>query len=89
MKNIREYQLKKCIFMSSDEYERIIKEIFGQNIDVEFTLDGMIIGELDDENEIYWDEIASNLARYFDVKEVTSVHMDDIDAIGVWICYKE
>jgi hypothetical protein len=94
MKNIQEWQLKKCIFMNTDEYDKIIKSLFGSHIEVEFTLDGMWVGNpnvdsLDDICEISFDELSAKLAEYFDVEQVTSVHMDDCDEIGVWICYKD
>lgn len=94
MKNVQEWQLKKCIFMSSDEYDKIVKLLFGSHIEVEFSCDGMWVGNpnadvLDEVCEISLDELFEKLAEYFDVKQVTSVHMDDCDEIGVWICYKD
>lgn len=31
----------------------------------------------------------AKLTGYFDVKEITSIHSDDCDCIGVWITYKD
>ena len=90
MKNVKENQLKKCIFMGTDEFDTIIKKLFGKTTEVEFTLEGMWIGEPNDDCcEIPFEDISEKLAEYFDVKNITSVHMDDCDEIGVWICYKE
>lgn len=33
-------------------------------------------------------QICSLLATYFDVAEITSIHADDCDLVGVWIVYK-
>ena len=42
-----------------------------------------------EETETYWNEdITETLSKYFDVT-VTSVHADDSEYLGVWICYKE
>lgn len=36
-----------------------------------------------------WNEyITDTLSKYFDVT-VTSVHADDCEHLGIWICYKE
>ena len=34
-------------------------------------------------NRIY----IKKLAKYFDVKVITSIHIDDFDIVDVWICY--
>ena len=43
--------------------------------------------EIEENKEIT--DIETLLAKYFDVKEVTSLHIDDCDTIGVWIVYKD
>ena len=90
MKNVKDYQLKKCIFMETEEFDKIIKKLFGDKVEVELSLDGMWIGENgDDCIETPFEEVAEKLASYFEVDKITSIHMDDCDEIGVWICYKE
>lgn len=91
MRNVNNYMLKKCIFLTSDEYECILKKLFGDTIRVEFSMDGIWVGydgedflDVCEEPDIY-----TKLAAYFDVTEVTSVHMDDCEYVGVWICYKD
>jgi hypothetical protein len=87
MKNVRENQFKKCIFLDIDEFSEIIKGIFGRNTIVEYTLEGLsIYNEIDC---LPNSEICEALANYFDVFEVTSFHADDCDYIGVWVVYKE
>lgn len=86
MKNVKDYQLKKCIFMETEEFDRIIKTVFGNNYEAEFSLDGIDVSS--DEDGLTCEEINEGLSKYFDV-EVTSTHIDDCDCVGVWICYKE
>ena len=86
MKNVKDYQLKKCIFMETEEFDKIIKSIFGENYEAEFSLDGIdVSSEFDGLTN---EELNEGLSSYFDVT-VTSVHIDDCDEIGVWVCYKE
>lgn len=86
MKNIKEHQLKKCIFMETYEFDEIIRQVFGVEYVVEFSLDGMSIGN--DEFSLDNETINKELSKYFDCN-ITSIHMDDCDEIGVWICYEE
>jgi hypothetical protein len=86
MKNVKDYQLKKCIFMETEEFDNIIKSIFGENYEAEFSLEGIdVSSEFDGLTN---EELNEGLSSYFDVT-VTSVHIDDCDEIGVWVCYKE
>lgn len=86
MKNVRESQLKKCIFMETEEFDIIIKEVFGEEYEANFSLEGIDV--CSEDNGLSCEEINEGLSKYFDV-EVTSTHIDDCDYIGVWICYKE
>ena len=87
MKNVRENQIKKCIFLESEEFTNVIHEVLGNDVYVNFTLEGLDI--CTDDNVVDIGELHEGLAKYFDVKEVTSVHIDDADFIGVWIVYKD
>ena len=89
MRNVRSSQLKKCIFMNVDDFKEIFIDIFGEydgdtnEIDVEFnTSDGIYFCAISNQ------DVYEKLSEYFDVK-VTSVHLDDCEYLGVWICYKE
>ena len=88
MKNVKSWQLKTCIFIDMDEFDEIIKKVVSDNIVVSYCLDGIYFEnknnteEFIDEQDIY-----KKLAKYFDVKTITSIHIDDFDIVGVWICY--
>ena len=91
MKNVNEYQLKKCIFLTAEEFENVVKEIYPDNeVEVDYDMDGITVN-IDDESSDPSDDLdlLKNLATYYDVAKVTSVHMDDCDYIGVWIAYTE
>ena len=87
MKNVRENQLKKCIFLEAEEFNSIIRQAFGNNVNIEYSLEG--VGIYTDDSEISFEEIAEALESYFDVYEVTSFHIDDCDYVGVWVVYKD
>ena len=88
MKNVKKTQLKKCIYVEAEEFTAIVQEIFDdENIDIAYTNEGLDICTDNDVVDI--GELHEGLASYFDVKEITSVHIDDCDFIGVWIVYKD
>lgn len=90
MKNVRENQLKKCIFMELDEFTNLIEEITDGLQTVEYE-DGiyMTATQKAEDTDTWWNEdILESLSKYFDV-EVTSFHSDSCEYVGVWICYKE
>lgn len=88
MRNVREKQLKKCIILDGDEFRYIVNQIIDIPVEVNYTYDGIEIYPATDTNKEITD-IETLLAKYFDVKEVTSLHIDDCDTIGVWIVYKD
>ena len=87
MKNVRENQLKKCIFMEAEEFKKVFVDVFGEydedtnEIDVEFDLDGIYFCAISNE------DVYTELSKYFDVN-ITSIHIDDCECVGVWICYR-
>ena len=85
MKNVRENQLKKCIFKEYDEFKRDVWEILGDDVEISCDYDGIYF-ECDDE-ALYTEEVLTGMSKYYDV-EVTSIHIDDCEVIGVWICYR-
>lgn len=90
MKNVRENQLKKCIFMELDEFISLVERLTDGLQTVEYE-DGVYLISTDkaDETDTYWNEgITETLSKYFGV-EVTSFHSDNCEYVGVWICYKE
>ena len=90
MKNVRDSQLKKAIFLEKEQYEEALLEIFGIDVSVHPDLDGIWYEyneeALEDEIE---NVLLEKLADYFDVDEVTSVHADDCDTVGIWVVYKD
>lgn len=89
MKNIEKGVLETCILVGCHDFNIIMNDIFGQ-ADVDYSLDGLTVTSYDENgNEISIENERLNkaLATYFDVKAVTSVHIDDCDYVGVWLCY--
>lgn len=87
MKNVKDCKLKKCIILQEEEYSNIIKELFGKDTSVDYDIDGIYISN-DNFPNLEYDEVYKRLSSYFDV-QVTSVHMDDEDYTGIWVCYKD
>ena len=87
IKNTKDWQLKKCIFLSDNEFETIMQKSFGDDVRVEFSSDGIWVDSDSRDTIISTDEINDRLSNYYGVT-VTSVHIDDYDEVGVWVCYK-
>ena len=87
MQHIRPEQLKTCIAMDSSEFNNVLHTIFGDNIETEYSMDGLYIGYRDGDG-IEDEELHKKLAEYFDVKTVTSIHIDDCEYLLVWTVYK-
>ena len=89
MKNARESQLKTCIFVELDEFRRVIAEVLGDDIRVQYDYEGISFECEDEEDILCTEEVFAALQNYYGVREVTSVHADDCEVIGVWIAYKD
>lgn len=87
MKNVRESQLKTCIFMTEEEFTELGKALFGEGFEADIDYEGIACQV--DEDCIEDEVLFKALAEHFGVKTVTSVHVDDCEYIGVWICYKD
>ena len=83
MKNVSKDKLKKCIFLSDDEFEGIMYHL---GIHVETGWEGIFYSK--NEDDVDDSEVYELLSEYFDV-EVTSAHCDDCDYMGVWVVYRE
>lgn len=88
MKNVKEYQLRKCIIMDIEDFKKVFVNVFGEyeeninEIDVEIDInDGIYFCGISNE------DVYMKLSMYFDT-EIISIHVDDCDYTGVWICYK-
>jgi len=86
MKNIRKEQLKKCIALEGWEFEKLLNQV-EPGCEVEYSLDGITISK--DDEDVDNNSLYRKIARYYDVDEVTSVHIDDCDNLLVWIVYKD
>lgn len=76
--------------MKYDEYKKLILELTDDLVSVEYE-DGLYYDDTDKANETdthYNENITDLLSEYFNVN-VTSVHADGCEYLGVWICYKE
>ena len=75
--------------MDMDEFDEIIKNVISKDIIVTYGLvDGICFENKNNTEEfINEQDIYKILAKYFDVKTITSIHIDDFDITGVWICY--
>lgn len=90
MKNVKACQLKKCIFLTVEEYEEVLSQIFETRVTVHADLDGIWYDADKNDTDVNCDDnLHVLLADHFCVSEVTSVHADDCDYVGIWICYKE
>ncbi len=87
MQNVRKSQLKTCIFMTEEEFTDLGIQVFGAGFNPDIDLEGILCQVGDDviETEV----LHTTLAKHFDVSEITSIHVDDCDYTGVWICYKD
>lgn len=86
MKNVTQSMLKPSIFMPSDDFTKLVTDLF-PGVQINYDLDG-INYEYED-NSFDTNTLPTKLAEYFDVKEITSIHSDNYDCIGVWITYKD
>lgn len=85
MKNIRENQLKKCIFKEYEDFKKDVVEALGNDVKVDCDYDGIYF-ECDEE-PLYTEEVLEGMSKYYNAK-VTSIHIDDCEYVGVWIVYK-
>lgn len=86
MKNVNKNELKTAICIELDRFRRLIAELSDNDIKVDYDFEFGISYETDsiDDPDTF---VIHKLTEYFDVN-VTSIHTDDYDPIGVWIVYK-
>ena len=87
MKNVRNGQLKKCIALEAREFEYMLNKV-EPGCTVTYSLDGLDISK-DGETVMDLYSLHQKIADYYDVDEVTSIHIDDCDTLLVWIVYKD
>lgn len=86
VKHVRANQLKTCIFIEGSQFEQTVKAILGNNVSVTYDYDGIAFHS-DNDDELETAYIYDKLSEYYGV-HITSIHIDDCDVVGVWICYK-
>lgn len=86
MKNVKNWQLQSAFIFELDQFTNILKNLFGESINVEYALDGITVYTEDD--IIERDDIIAKLTEYFDVI-VTGYHQDDCANPFVWVVYRE
>lgn len=87
-KNVRQSQLKKCIFLELGEFENIVCNALEEDVTVEYTLEGLDI--YTNEDGVPYETITNLLTKHFCVEKVTSFHSDHCeDCPGVWVVYKD
>ena len=77
--------------MSFTEYQELILDITDGLKEVNYEYDGIYYEHTEkaEETEVYHNkDITETLSKHFSVI-VTSVHADDSEYLGIWICYKE
>ena len=93
MKNLTEkMSLAKSIALTTDELEKVIKELFGTHIIFEFNLEGMFIGTENSDGEteeIPQDDVFEKVAEYFGVNSVYAIFFDDVDTNLAYVLYSE
>lgn len=86
MKHVGGHEQKTCILKMLDEFERDIRHITDGKITVSCGMEGISFES--DTEPVTDEDILAKLSEFYDVY-VTSVHIDDCDMTGVWICYKD
>lgn len=76
---------KNALCLSLDEFREDVKKVFGSAAEVVTDWDGITLEDLGCQT----DEAYRRLADYYGVGEVTSIHTDDAEYIGVWVVYRD
>ena len=71
-------------------FRALLNEIYGEEVYVDFSLDGMYIDQPGDEKgPVDKEELYSKLADKLGVEAVTGLHIDDDTPVNVWITFKD
>lgn len=78
-----------CIFETIDEFEQVIKCLLGDDVVVDVDFGELYFESKQNEDEgIDTETIYKALSSYYNV-DVTSIHTDGCEYLGVWIAYNE
>lgn len=78
MKNVRNYQKVSAFVKTFDEYRDDVARAMNLS-EPDVYLDGTLGGE----------DISKEMAKYYGVSEITSIHSDGSEYNSIWIAYKE
>lgn len=81
---------RQCLLLGAEEFEGLIKEIYpGMQPICHYDLDGLwVASDTDDDFGPTDREFCQDVGKHLGIN-VTSIHIDDCDLPGVWICYTE
>ena len=92
MKNVNPYMKKTCIYLRGDDFEKLMRKIFGDEIEIEWALEGSGVSiyrtNTATNEDINDYDIIKELSKYFDTT-VLSFHTDCYESVGVWIVYMD
>ena len=90
MKNINNRWKRNCLCIPCDEFEGVIYNLYQGKVEINYDTEGCGWYPLHHENvDIYESDVMNDLAGYFGVKEITSIHTDNYSPCCFWISYKE
>ena len=84
----------KCIFMPQWEFEEILENIFGKEIEIEAEeQEGWSFYDPEEDDYISTNEVFEKIAKELNVDRITSMHInacyDDNGHNELWIAYKD
>lgn len=77
-----------CLFINKKEFDEIIKKVVPEDTIINHDSYGCIYFKNRKNNSVNERKIFEKIAKYLDLFEVTSIHIDDFNKPGVWICFK-
>ena len=79
---MKNYPIVKSYVIELEEFNFLVKELFGAYCSVEYEFESVYI--VDEEDSISFDKVVDVFSDYFNV-EVTSIHSDEH---SVWVFFK-
>lgn len=91
MKNVSKNQMKNCIYLTLEEIQEILFNVTNGLFEIKYdSLDNEISFDNTKkayETDTFWEKDEfETLSEYFDI-EVSSIHADNNEYVGIWICY--
>ena len=85
MKNVKSSRIKTCITLTNREFEKVVKQIWGDAYIPEYTGDRVQIVSI--RRDVPKGEMMERLKEYFEVDIVTAVFFRSDTSRCVWIAY--